>query len=92
MNDLLKQALDAGQAEIDRLQGECNHWRQSYENWHGLAEELRVKIKEMEEQEPVDYQILILGNRWTHCSKEFYEKAADKGIVRALYTSPGAKT
>ena len=39
-------------------------------------------------QEPVEYQMLILGGRWTHCAKHIYDAAADKSIVRALYTAP----
>jgi hypothetical protein len=39
-------------------------------------------------QEPVEYQMLILGGRWTHCAKHIYDAAADKSIVRALYTTP----
>ena len=39
-------------------------------------------------QEPVEYQMLILGGRWTHCAKHIYDAAADKSIVRALYATP----
>ena len=38
-------------------------------------------------QEPVEYQMRILGGRWAHCAKHIYD-AADKSTVRALYTTP----
>lgn len=39
-------------------------------------------------QEPVEYQLLVLGSRWAHCSKQLYEKSQDRSVVRALYTHP----
>ena len=47
-------------------------------------------MRGLEDAEPVEYQILILGKRWTHCTKELYDKSEDRTIVRALYTSPQA--
>jgi hypothetical protein len=38
--------------------------------------------------EPVEYQMLILGNRWAHCAKHIYDNATDRSIVRALYLYP----
>lgn len=38
------------------------------------------------EQEPVEYQILILGQRWAHCAKHLYDPA--NPAMRALYTAP----
>ena len=36
--------------------------------------------------EPVDHQVLILGNRWTHCTPILFEKSSERSIVRALFT------
>jgi hypothetical protein len=37
-------------------------------------------------REPDETQILIRGERWTHCSKELYQMSHDRSVVRALYT------
>ena len=36
--------------------------------------------------EPVEYQIKILGDRWTHCAKHLYDP--NNPATRALYTHP----
>jgi hypothetical protein len=56
----------------------------------GVAELLHSEQIELAQpaQEPVEYQMLILGGRWTHCAKHVYDAVADKSIVRALYTTP----
>jgi hypothetical protein len=55
----------------------------------GVAEVLHSEQIELAQpaQKPVEYQMLILGGRWTHCAKHIYDAAADKSIVRALYTT-----
>lgn len=45
-------------------------------------------VKLTEGQEPVEYQLLVLGSRWAHCSKQLYENSQDRSVVRALYTLP----
>ena len=37
-------------------------------------------------REPDETQVLMCGNHWVHCSKEFYSLSNIKTIVRALYT------
>lgn len=51
---------------------------------------LRALIDEAPEVEPVEYQIKILGERWTHCAKHLYDPANPN--TRALYTSPPPST
>lgn len=51
-------------------------------------ERLAAGLRAMADAEPVEYQILILGQRWAHCAKHIYESSSDKSIVRALYTAP----
>ena len=46
-------------------------------------------ITEAEKQEPVEYQIKILGERWTHCAKHIYDPGNPN--TRALYTHPQPK-
>ena len=47
---------------------------------------LRQAIEQAEKQEPVEYQIKILGERWTHCAKHIYNPSNSN--TRALYTTP----
>ena len=50
----------------------------------GVIKGLQSELAALE-GEPVEYQMLILGKRWTHCAKHIYDAATDRETVRALY-------
>jgi hypothetical protein len=52
-------------------------------------DELRAENAALKNQEPVDWQVMILGNRWTHCAKHLYRP--NNEAFRALYLAPGAQ-
>lgn len=66
-------------------------YREGYRNGYGFGEAAgkRQAIAEAEKQEPVEYQIKILGERWTHCAKHIYDPSNPN--TRALYTHPQPK-
>lgn len=66
------------------------------EHWCGDQDECVCALRRtpdlvQPEQEPVEYQILILGERWTHCAKAIYDLSPDRSTVRALYTRPAPR-
>ena len=71
----LQQVLDALQACADNC-----------ENPMDTRDALNVLQAALDApNEPVEYQMNILGNRWTHCSKVVYDAAPNRNDVRALY-------
>jgi hypothetical protein len=88
--DVLKLALKLVLRALDDIANNTNDSWMHKPQAQRMARELIKPIETalaQPAQEPVEYQMLILGGRWTHCAKHIYD-AADKSIVRALYTTP----
>jgi hypothetical protein len=79
---------DDGCLNCERAQSaqDVNYWIRESTAARQAEMALRRELEAQSAQEPVEYQMQILGGRWTHCAKHIYDAAADKSIVRALYT------
>lgn len=75
---------DSLRAELQIKSAECDLFQRGCDIRDAALDQLK-------KQEPVEYQLLILGERWTHCTKFLYDKSSDRTIVRALYIAPGAQ-
>ena len=58
------------------------------EDFYAACDEAAAILRRLDAAQPVEYQILVLGTRWTHCAKHIYDMATDRSTVRALYASP----
>jgi len=76
-------------AELASIATDRDEWKDeaiSAQSRFKQAEELLTSIKA---QEPVEFQIKILDNRWTHCAKNLYHPY--NPATRALYLAEGAQ-
>ena len=69
---------------------ECGEPTYSYKCSLCQADESVGLAPKAGQDDPVEYQLKILGERWTHCAKHIYDP--NNPNTRALYTHPQPRT